>query len=207
MPTAFDGTAADGSTLELLYGYMAGNDQFRILIGGSGDNGYVEIATADNGNEPIYVRQYGGVFGSIVRSAALLDGSGNTSFPGNVTAYASDKRLKENFNHIENPLEKIKNINGYTFDWKNSVEKLGFTPKNKKNEVGLIAQEVQEILPQAVFPAPFDLTVENGKNISKSGENYLTIQYDKLIPLLVECIKEQQEQIEELKNKISDLLE
>jgi hypothetical protein len=83
--TSFIGNAINGSTLELLRGNMASNDQFRILIGGSNDAGYAEIATADNGNEPIYVRQYGGVFSSLTRSATLLDESGNTSFPGNLT--------------------------------------------------------------------------------------------------------------------------
>jgi hypothetical protein len=65
---------------------MAGNDQFRILIGGASDAGYVEIATADNGTEPIYVRQYTGTFNSLTRTATLLDASGNTSFPGTLTA-------------------------------------------------------------------------------------------------------------------------
>jgi hypothetical protein len=66
---------------------MADNDQFRILVGGTATNaGYAEIATADDGTEPIYVRQYTGVFSSLTRTATLLDGSGNTSFPGTVSA-------------------------------------------------------------------------------------------------------------------------
>jgi hypothetical protein len=66
---------------------MADNDQFRIRIGGTATNaGFVEIATADDGTEPIHVRQYSGVFSSLVRTATLLDGSGNSSFPGGVTA-------------------------------------------------------------------------------------------------------------------------
>ena len=74
-------------TLELVRGNMADNDQFRILIGGTATNaGYAEIATADDATEPIYVRQYSGTFTSLVRSATLLDASGNTSFPGSVTA-------------------------------------------------------------------------------------------------------------------------
>jgi hypothetical protein len=66
---------------------MADNDQFRILVGGTATiAGYAEIATADDGTEPIYVRQYTGVFSSLTRTATLLDGSGNTSFPGTVSA-------------------------------------------------------------------------------------------------------------------------
>jgi hypothetical protein len=75
------------NTAELVRGAMADNDYFRILIGGTASNaGYVEIATADDGTEPIYVRQYKGVFANLVRTATLLDGSGNTTFPGSVTA-------------------------------------------------------------------------------------------------------------------------
>ena len=58
------------------------NDQFRIIAGSSGNNnGWAEIATADDGNEPIYVRQYSGVFSSIVRTLTLLDANGYTHFP------------------------------------------------------------------------------------------------------------------------------
>lgn len=82
-------TAEDGSATDLVTGTMASNDYFRIRIGGSSDAGYAEIATADNGDEPIYVRQYGGLnfgFSDPVRTATILDESGNTSFPGTVTA-------------------------------------------------------------------------------------------------------------------------
>lgn len=71
----------------LLYQQMADNDFFRIYVGGTGNNGgYAEIATADDGNEPIYVRQYSGVFSSVVRTLTLLDGNGNTTVPGLLTA-------------------------------------------------------------------------------------------------------------------------
>lgn len=71
----------------LLYQQMADNDFFRIYAGGTGNNGgYVEIATADDGTEPIYVRQYSGVFGTLVRTLTLLDGNGNTTVPGLLTA-------------------------------------------------------------------------------------------------------------------------
>lgn len=80
-------TVTGTNTIELVEGYMADNDYFRILVGGTAsDAGYAEIATADGGTEPIYVRQYSGAFTSLVRTAALLDEAGNTSFPGTVTA-------------------------------------------------------------------------------------------------------------------------
>ena len=80
-------TVTGTNSTELVRGNMADNDQFRILIGGAASNaGYVEIATADDGTEPIYVRQYTGVFANLQRTATLLDGSGNTSFPKTVFA-------------------------------------------------------------------------------------------------------------------------
>ena len=85
-----NGTANDGSATDLVTGAMASNDRFRIRIGGSNDVGYAEIATSDNGDEPIYIRQYGGGnFGftdTPTRTATILDSNGNTSFPGTVTA-------------------------------------------------------------------------------------------------------------------------
>ena len=125
---------------------------------------------------------------------------------GDVTAFSSDRRLKENFKHIDSPLEKVLNLNGYNFDWKDKVKELGFYPNIEKNDVGLIAQEVQEVIPQAVAPAPFDQEWDEDKekNISKSGEDYLTVKYEKLVPLLVEAIKEQQQQIDELRRKLEE---
>lgn len=70
----------------LAYGTMAGNDGWRIAAGGTANNGFLEIATKDDGTEPIKVAQYTGDYANKVREAALLDGSGNTSFPGTLTA-------------------------------------------------------------------------------------------------------------------------
>ena len=75
-----------GATADLLYSQMAANDLFRLQVGGTSNNGYVEIATADDGNEPIYVRQYKGVFATLQRTLTLLDGSGNTTLPGTLNA-------------------------------------------------------------------------------------------------------------------------
>lgn len=79
-------SVAAGSSKNLLYSSMADSDSFRLQVGGASNAGYVEIATADEGTEPIYVRQYTGAFTTVTRTATLLDGSGNTTFPGIVTA-------------------------------------------------------------------------------------------------------------------------
>lgn len=91
--TKVNATAPNGGAADLALGTMAANDYARVRVGGSDDNGWLEIATADGGNEPIYVRQYGGAYGwpngrpeTVTNEAVLLDGSGNTKFPHNVTA-------------------------------------------------------------------------------------------------------------------------
>lgn len=76
------GQVGDTGTHELVRCNM-NNDQFRIIAGSNGNNnGWAEIATADDGNEPIYVRQYTGTFSSVKRTLTLLDASGYTHFPG-----------------------------------------------------------------------------------------------------------------------------
>ncbi len=127
--------------------------------------------------------------------------SGNISATGDVTSSASDERLKENIEIIENAVDKIKTIDGIKFDWVSNIEEIGLKPKNK-TEVGLIAQQLEKVLPEAVCPAPFDTP---GTGISLSGEHYLTIRYEKVVPLLIEAIKEQQQQIDELKEKLSGI--
>ena len=75
------GQVADTGSHELVRCDMS-NDLFRIIAGSSGNNkGWAEIATADDGNEPIYVRQYSGAFTSVVRTLTLLDANGYTHFP------------------------------------------------------------------------------------------------------------------------------
>jgi len=135
-----------------------------------------------------------------------LSVTGSITATGNVTAYSSDERLKENIKNLENPLEKVLQLNGCTFDWNEKSKELGFTPKYETNDIGLLAQEVEKVLPQAVAPAPFDTeTNEFGENVSKSGENYLTIQYERLVPLLVEAIKELKEEVNELKERLEEV--
>jgi len=130
-----------------------------------------------------------------ISASGTLDVTGNASFTnisasgtlnvtGDITAfYSSDKRLKENIKKIENPLDKLENINGYTFDW---IEKEGIH-SNKGHDIGVIAQEIEEVLPEVTT------TRDNG---------YKAVRYEKIVPLLIECIKEQQKQIDELKEEI-----
>lgn len=127
-------------------------------------------------------------------------GAGYIVATNDVYAGYSDGRLKKDIKPIANALEKIKQISGITYKNNDIAAEYGYTDTSE--QVGVLAQEIQKVLPQVVKPAPFDVDNEDGKVISKSGENYLTVQYEKIIPLLIEAIKEQQLQIEELKSKV-----
>jgi hypothetical protein len=104
---------------------------------------------------------------------------------GNITAYyTSDKRLKDNITPITNPLEKLLRLSGNTFKWTAEHYATQDSSLVKEYDVGVVAQEVQAVLPEAVHER------DNGM---------LAVDYQKLIPLLIECIKAQQIQIDELK--------
>lgn len=98
-----------------------------------------------------------------------------------VAFYSSDKRLKNNIETIKSPLEKLSKINGVEFDW---IPKEGIH-ENEGHDVGVIAQEVEKVIPEIVQ------TRDNG---------YKAVKYEKIVPLLVEAIKELQAEIQELKN-------
>ena len=114
---------------------------------------------------------------------ASIDGSGNFVALGNVTAYGSpsDIRLKENLNRITNAVDIIKSINGYRYNYIGKEEKL----------VGVVAQEVEKVLPEVVYEFT-SLDDENPKSTK-------AVRYEHLTVILLEAIKEQQKQIEELK--------
>ena len=115
-----------------------------------------------------------------------LDSSGNLVASGNITAYGSpsDIKLKENIEVIDNAVDKVKQLKGITYDLKSDGNRL----------TGLIAQDLEKVLPEAVYTAK-DL----------EGEEHLAIRYGNTVGLLVEAIKEQQEQIETLTAKVKEL--
>jgi len=115
--------------------------------------------------------------------------TGRIDATNDVVAFAtSDRRLKENIKPIDNALCKVIGVSGNTFDWKElNSEEIKTIHGNTGKDVGVIAQEIEKILPEAVT------TRNNG---------YKAVNYEKLVPLLIEAIKEQQKQINELKSKI-----
>ena len=103
-----------------------------------------------------------------------------------IASSSSDKRLKNNIKNIENPLKKLSKIGGYTFDW---ISKEG-VHNNKGSDIGVIAQEVEEVLPEIV------VTRDNG---------YKAVRYEKLVVLLIESNKELLKRVEVLESKIKEL--
>ena len=115
-----------------------------------------------------------------------------------ITAYFSDRRLKDIEGNIQNALEKLGQLNGVYYEQNDVAKKAGYNNDGER-QIGLIAQQTQKVLPEVIKPAPFD-TDKYGCSIS--GENYLTIQYEKIVPLLIEALKEQKEQIDYIKQNI-----
>lgn len=132
--------------------------------------------------------------------------AGEIRATNNITAYYSDRRLKENITPIENPIAKLMAISGVTFNSNDTAAEYGYI--DKKRQVGVIAQEVAAVLPEIVVPAPFDIGQNtDGTEYSISGENYQTVQYEKLVPLLIEAFKAQQTLINSLQEQINSLKE
>jgi hypothetical protein len=125
---------------------------------------------------------------------------------GNITAYFSDERLKTKISNITESLEMIDKLNGFYYIPNDLARFNGIT--NTGQEVGLSAQEVQRVLPEIVKIAPFD-SIRNteGSIVSKSGENYLTMSYERLTPVFVEAIKELEQKNIELKQEVTFLKE
>jgi hypothetical protein len=110
----------------------------------------------------------------------------------NSIAGSSDSRFKTNILPIENPLQKVQKLRGVTFDWKTKEFPSRMFSENRA--LGFIAQEVEQVIPEVV-------QTEN------STEGFKSVQYDKVVALLVEAIKEQQKQIEQLQQKVKELTE
>jgi hypothetical protein len=172
----------DGTTNDLFYGgWSAGANKYRVIHTGNSSN--VDIR-----------------FKSLGVGTAGSGTTGEIRATNEITAYYSDRRLKTDVRPISNAIEKVMSLNGIIYRSNDVAKEYGFTTDN--NIVGLFADEVEAVLPEAVRPAPFDL---DANNESKSGKNYKTIQYEKVVPLLVEAIKEQQTQINQILVQLENL--
>ncbi len=110
-----------------------------------------------------------------------LANNGTIQAQGNVIAYFSDQRLKDVIGKIDNPISKVLNLKG-----------VYYKENEKAKELGYDCEDVQKVLPEAIKPAP-------------GHEEYMTVQYEKIVPLLIEAIKEQQGTIDNLKSRLEKL--
>ena len=110
--------------------------------------------------------------------------TGELQVTADIVAFVSDERLKTNKVGITNALDKVASLSGFTYNFNETASELGYDTEER--HVGVSAQEVEKVLPEAVVPAAVD-------------ENYKTVKYDKIVPLLIEAIKELKAEVEELK--------
>ena len=147
--------------------------------------------TLDNLNSTQFLRSdaddtYTGnltVTGNIDQTGTLTV-TGDIRATGDITTNysSSDERLKDNLKIIQHPLDKIDQINGYTFNYKD---------KPRETVPGVIAQEVEKVLPGVVY------------DHERNGETYKAVRYDQIIPLLIESIKELKEKVNDLEGKLN----
>jgi len=135
--------------------------------------------------------------GGLSINTASDPGIGAIYATGAITAFFSDQRLKTVNGKIENALDKVAKLSGVYYTFNDTAKSFGYD--SDEVQVGVIAQEVEAVLPQIVKAAPFDLDEHNN---SKSGENYKTVQYEKLVPLLIEAINELRAEVTALKGAI-----
>jgi hypothetical protein len=169
---------------------QAGALKFRCLAAGTG-----AVATIPT---IMTINPTGVGIGTTNPSSYTLQVVGSIGASSDITAYYSDERLKTKTGALENALDKVCSLDTFTYMNNELAKSFGFDDEIQR--VGVSAQQVQKVLPEAVKIAPFDA---EGKEGSKSGENYLTVQYEKLVPLLIAAIKEQAKQIEDLKKFVS----
>jgi hypothetical protein len=170
-------------------GWLTGNTMQMVVFGSSSGQGFQVVNS--NGTA---LFEIDGVAGASRFSNALGVGvnpsgtSGRIDASNDIVAYStSDSRLKENITPIANALDKVKSLTGVEFDWKEETKGVhGY----EGHDVGVIAQEVQAVLPEA---------------IRTNDTGYLSVRYEKMIALLIEGMKEQQNQIDELKAKLDGL--
>ena len=114
------------------------------------------------------------------------EGTGNINAKGDITAYASsDKNLKDNITPIEDPLAKVLSISGNTFDWNEKSQYEG------KGDVGVIAQEIEGLGLSGI--------------VTTRDSGYMAVRYEKLVPLLIEAIKELKGEVDQLKSIVTSV--
>ena len=189
--TGASGTKGDITFTNVLKAPAGSNSAPSIAYSSDTDTGFyfgsAKVAVTVSGTEEVAVGTNGMQLSSSLGVGTSASGTtGEIRATNDITAfYSSDKRLKDNITPITEPLSKLSQLGGYTFDW---IPKEGIH-SHEGRDVGVIAQEVEEVLPEVTT------TRHNG---------YKAVKYEKIVPLLIECIKAQQSQIDELKETLSE---
>lgn len=175
------------------------NEPTTLNIGTNGNNISIGASsgTLTLNNPTISAVNTSFTFKSLGVGTAASGTTGEIRATGNISSNFSDERLKENIEIIPNALEKVCELRGVTFTANKLAESFGYT--SKEVQVGVLAGDVQKVLPEIVKPAPFDIMLFEDKEISRSGESYKTVQYEKIVPLLIEAIKQLNKEVQELK--------
>jgi hypothetical protein len=196
---SFDGTAnidlpgVNGEGSQNTSGNAASATQVKTTSSATDSNfrvAFYDVETATTGN--VDLLNDGGCKYNPSTNKLTISGEGrfDTVVSNNdITAFASDDRLKTNVSPITDALFKVNSLDGFTYNFNDIAGQLGFD--TKIDYAGVSAQQVQKVLPEVVKPAPRD-------------NNYITVQYEKLVPLLIEAIKELSDKVDELEQKLSD---
>lgn len=173
----------------------------QIQYNNSGSLAASAALTFNNTTNSISVSNSATISGALGVGTAPSTTAGEIRATNNITAYYSDGRLKTILYTIPDALYKTNCLKGVVYKNNSVAAEYGYTDQSE--QVGVIAQDVESVLPQIVKPAPFDIGIlENGQEYSKSGQSYKTVQYEKLVPLLIEAIKELTQKVEALENEI-----
>ena len=186
------------------YGYIQYQDA--SSVGGSGESARMIVGTANDSDDNVILAPSGRVGISNYSPADKFHVTGNILASGNITAYYSDIRLKTINEYVKNVLSTLDKISVFKYKCNDLAVSFGYD--NSKNEIGLSAQEIKKYYPELIDLAPFDSIFDSklGKKVSKSGDEYLTLNYERLVPILLQGIKElnaNNKAIEE-KNKVLD---
>ena len=175
-------------------GYLWNYENTPLILG---TNNAERIRIAENGNVGI---------GTNDPAIYKCQVNGNLGATGNITAYYSDERLKNITEYVSDVLPALDKINVFKYNCNDLAESFGYD-KSKK-EIGLSAQEIQKFYPEIVSIAPFDADCdkETKQIISKSGENYLTLDYERLVPVLLQAIKELNRKYTALEDKYNKIM-
>ena len=125
---------------------------------------------------------------------------------GDIIAYYSDMRLKKNIVPIDDALEKLMGLSTFTYEANEVAESLGYKPHERN--LGFSAQEVKKILPEVIRRAPCDIGETNdvtGVTASKTGEDYMTLLYDRMLPFVVKALQEESTARRELQTRVEAL--